>query len=413
MGQGGIPIRIRRTVDDNPPNDNYLGEPYLNVKDNKFGVYNGTDMLWYPGIDPINKRMVMNPQQQLTGVDSAGDQTIALDFDQPNALRIVHLPTNTQLAEFSPAGVSFSGTPVVTQLAGGTYDMLRHPGFIPSLFDRGTLSTTAGGMQWVGPNTKLWKTTGGVGDIQVELAPTESGAKDTTHMSADTYVLKATVTSGPTNGIGIRTCLFNFWNSIDATGNGALRFFITLKGDAGETMEVRAGRDGLYTTITVIGTGLWERIAVDIPDAVEQNSLTSVGDGIAFDFCRNPSGGTWYFAEPTCADVSETGGAETYQYRSLIQRHTDAAVVWETPAPYRAYDSDDFYVAYQHKPYAGTNTLTEAHVSVEVVSTVNPISLSQVNHKNNRTLVQPLAGATGAWFVELLIAQSGGNADIS
>ncbi len=272
---GGIPIRFRRTQLDTPVDTPSLGEPLIHLPDSKLGFYDGTTMLWYPGLEIITNRMVMNAGQKLTGKDSAGDANIDISFDTPDALEIIYRPTNTVLAKFSTTGATFNTLAASQQMPGGSLNRGSHPGFIPQFFST-TAMSTATKTGWFGPNTYLWKKGGAVGDLSIKYEyKTGSGA--ITHEVVDTYTLRVDASGGPTNGVGVRTWLFDPSLGYITPGQNKNKVFISIVGTAGQSCQIRVGRAGSYTSVAVTGTDNWQRVAIDIPAHAQSTSFTNGG----------------------------------------------------------------------------------------------------------------------------------------
>lgn len=372
---GGIPIRIRRTLSDTPstPTIPLVGQPYLNTKDNKFGVYDGTNMLWYPGIDPLGNRMIMNQHQRITGKDSSGNATVEISFDNPNKLEIIHKPSGTVLARFDQTGASFNNLTAAASLPGGTLNRMTHPGFLPQFFSATAQSLSSQGGVWLGPNTYLWRSSGAAGSMSVGYGIKE-GAGDTTHEMSDSLSLKATVTADAT-GQGIRMWLFDPFLGYNNAGKNVNRFFLSIYGPAGKTSKMRIGRDGNYTEITITGTGDWERVSLDVPSHVQSSSYLRSGTDSPFavDVLKDAQSGDWYVHEPTlqCIDAYT---AEVYQYRTLTERIASAMSVWYTPAGFTIYGNQPCFVnlpipmAYYNDPHVTYDVTTVSATHTPTVS---------------------------------------------
>lgn len=341
----GIPIRIRRTLTDTPESPS-LGEMFLHLGQNKFGLYNGTAMLWYPGIDPLTKTMRMNEDQRLTGFDSDGTATVMLSFDTPNALTIVTLD-GTILAQFDSTGVSFNNPLAQSPLGGGNLNRLVHPGFLPGLFSSAeTQISAAGEHKWLGPNTLMFRGTGmgtmGSFSVSRQDGP---GSGQLTHEVAEPLSLRVRVDTN-LGQAGIRMWLtdFNLGYYSDVTKNKN-RFFISVKGPLGKTSFIRVGKNGTYSYVPITGTGMYQRYAVDIPQHTYLNSFVNGGmtEPYAIDVLYNAEAGEWFINEPTMQCV-DSFADEIYQYRSFNERMQCANALWYEPIGIKMYGTESEYV---------------------------------------------------------------------
>lgn len=404
MGTQGIPIRIRRTSKDTP-NNPYLGEPYLHMGDFKFGVYSGTNMLWYPGIDPINGNMILNQGQVLTGQDSAGNSTVGLSFDEPGKLRVIDMATNAQIAEFGQDSSTFANLTNTTMGAGGYFDIMNHPGFIPLMFSSTVSDTAVTSRAWLGPMTMLWKKSGAVGDLQVGYEFL-TGAGDLTHPSTDANTLKITCTNGACNGLGVRTWYYDTHSY--SSNNRECVSYVTVWGTAGETMSIRLGRNGSYSTTTVTGTGSWQRVSVSNPNILTSSILTY--DLISLDVCYNPSGGEWYVHEPKTYSAA-VNPTETFQYTSMHTRIHQASLNYWTPHYFPMLDGEPYYVTIPNQPfYYNSSDTLYAHYDVDILEADNPCTIS--NKSTTGFTITPTGTPSGTWKVKIRYAARGGAIDI-
>ena len=114
----GTPIRFRSTLNQSPVDPPSVGEPFVHLGDNKFGIWNGSAMLWYPCVDPESNAMLMNMNQKLSGYDDNGNSTVYISFDTPNAITFLD-SIGTILAQFDATGASFNNLSAVQNVGGG------------------------------------------------------------------------------------------------------------------------------------------------------------------------------------------------------------------------------------------------------------------------------------------------------
>jgi len=371
MGSG-VPIRLRLASTDILKETGHIGEPFLNVIDNKFGIFDGTQMLWYPGIDPVNKRMVMNTGQKITGKDSIGGTNVEISFNTPNALEVVYKPTGVVMARFDQTGASFNNFVNGTVIPGGSINRFTHPGFLPSLFSSTSKAALAGAGVWLGPNTYLWKKSTETGDMSVKYEAL-TGAGNLTHVVSDTFCLRADV-SIDCVASGIRMWMFDPF--LGQTG-GVLnfnKFYISIIGPIGKTSVIRVGRGGSYSTTNVTATGTWQRIAVDFPTHIQTSSyLVSANEPYAIDVLYQAQAGTWFIQEPTaqCVDKFTT---EIYQYRGLAERYNAANMCWYTPHGYNLNGNTPLPINFPY-PFTRYNDPNIVY-DVETISSTYPVTVS-------------------------------------
>jgi hypothetical protein len=405
MGSQGIPIRIRRTNTNVPLGNKYIGEMFLHYTDKKFGIYDGTNMLWYPTIDPITNKLVLGVGQKLSGKDSNSDSNIDIDFNQPNAVRIIHRPTNTQLAEFSSVGSSFANLVSSVQNPGGYYNKFTHPGFTRSHFSTVTQSTSIKQHTWLGPNTLMWKKLGATGNIicnQSGLA----GMGTVTHPASEDYCLKIDASSGPTNGVGVRGWIFEAATHTSLIG--VLRCYLTFNGPIGQTIQMRVGRSGVYVSKTVTGTGNPSREFIDVPSHSVGRFGLDTDEPYAWDFAYNPSGGVWHINEPTIQPV-DVSASELYQFTSIQTRNAIASMYYWTPHFFAMKNSEIEYVTLPI-PVPIYNT-SAARYDVDIIQTDNPVAIS--NSQREGFEITPIGLVTGNWKTKVRVAYRGSLTDIS
>lgn len=329
---GGIPIRARRMVQDTPIDPVQVGGLAYQMLDKKFGVYDGTQFLWYPGIDPVLKMMVMNTGQRFGGKDSAGNQNpIVMSFDLANHLQFIDTSSNTVIASFAANGATFANGVPGTALPGGSLQRVSHPGFIPSLFSSAYITSDTPG--FVGPNTYLWQQAVNSGNAKVRYN-VKPGSGVLTKDSTDFNTLEFTV-DGPITGTGLRSWFFDPALAYDGVAN-TNRHFISIFGPAGQVNTIRVGRAGVYTNLTVMGTGTWQRVAIDIPvhSLAQSYAYSTTFEPFAVDWFYNTTGGTWFIAEPSVQNIN-VYPTEFYQNRSIAERMAAAdAYFWQPPTQY-------------------------------------------------------------------------------
>ena len=405
MGSQGIPIRIRRTNSNVPLGNKYLGEMFLHYTDKKFGVYDGTNMLWYPTIDPITNRLILDKGQKLSGKDSSLLSTIDIDFNQPNAVRIIHRPTNTQLAEFSSVGSSFSNLIGSVQNPGGYYNKFTHPGFIRSHFSTLSQSTSTKQHTWLGPNTLMWKKLGATGNISCKQSQV-LGIGSVTHIASEDYCLEIDATSGATNGVGVRGWIFEA--ATTTTLMGVLRCYLTFKGPIGQTIQMRVGRSGVYISKIIIGTGNPTREFIDVPSHSTGRFGIDSDEPYAWDFAYNPSGGVWNISEPTIQPV-DISPSELYQFSSIQTRNSIASMYYWTPYYFEMKNSEVEYVTLPMPVPVYNNAA--ARYDVEIIQTDNPVAISNAQREGFE--ITPIGLVTGNWKTKVRVAYRGSLTDIS
>lgn len=398
MGTGGVPIRIRRTLSDSP-NSPSLGEPFLNLVDNSLGIFNGTDMCWYPGIDPVTRSMVLKSGQSLTGKDSNGDTNISLDFNTPDQLTVTHKPTDTVLAEISSSGSSFYNLNV-TQIPGGYYNRMTHPGFIPELFKDTDSNTVDFAGQFIGPNTYMWKKTGAAGNMRAEYSE-DKPATIAGHEIPGS--LKVTATNGPNTASGIRCWIFNSYTYESCT----IRFSALIPD--GVTVEARCGSRIIgYNSVSITGTGDWQRVEIGVPNHTADKRWTATNDPLSVDLCHNLPNGEFYYTEPTL-QLDAVSQSELYQYRGLGARLADAARYYWTPHFINMVEEEITYVNLPHRIPAYDGINTEYEVAVNITDT--PVSIA--NKTAEGFSASALGTFSGFWRFKPVIALRGSLADIS
>lgn len=337
----GSPIRIRRIMVDTPTDPASVGEPFLHMGDNKFGIYNGTQMLWYPCVDPLKKMMLMNLGQKLSGKDSNGGSTVYIDFDTPNAITFKS-SAGTILAQFDSTGASFNNLSIGGPIGGGALNRFIHPGFIPNVFPTTNTIRSGPGKNWLGPNTLMWCQDDGVFSARQTYM---AGAGLLTHVASEMNTLTVTVTSRIVNG-GIRMWIFDpNTGYYEDSAKNKNRFYISVKGEAGKEGYMRIGRNGAYTVKAITGTGSWRREFIDVPTHTYlADFATGVGSApYSIDVLWAAEVGIWGLAEPTmqCLDnFSE----EIFQYKSLPDRLNSANMLWYEPVGYRMYGQEKEYI---------------------------------------------------------------------
>ena len=371
MGSGGIPIRIRRTVTDTVEAPS-LGEMFLQTTHNKTGVYNGTKMLWSPGIDPLTGDLVLNQGQALRGRDSSNALSGSIDFDTPGEITFRD-ETGVSMGNIGVGGASFNDV-LSSPLPGGYYNKMTHPGFIPD--DHATRGVdTATSADWIGCSTYVWKKSGAVGDIVVTYEPESGNGLP----GADSFVMKVVVTNDvATNGLGVRCWMFE--GNLTTALYGNHRMFVSCKGDVGETSIVRVGNAVVgYSTLTVTGTGNWERVSVDLPTISSADDFSASLIPIAIDVCYNPTGGSWFFAEPTCQADTVSAVEELYQSRSLAQRLLESSMYRHQPHSISMDGPNDNYINLSYPLYAVGTTSDQVTYDVYEISTEYPVTISTKN----------------------------------
>ena len=327
---GGIPIRFRRTISDTPIDPIELGGALWHVEDNKLGIMGQFGMCWYPGIDTKRKLFVLNQDQRFTGRDELGETSnLAIDFSTHGQLRIIDTVTDAVLATFSEAGAVFANPIVENVVGGGSFSKGSHPGFVPNLFREVDTAIEQG---FVGPNTYLWKKAEATGRVVVKPSY-KPGSGDLTHFSAEAFTLSYNAMS-PTDGIGLRSWFFEPSLAYDGAPNNNKVFF-SIWGPQGKTNTIRIGRNGAYSSITILGNNAWQRLAMDIPVHGIANSFAFAEiEPYAIDWFYNTTGGEWFLAEPTVQNVN-TITNELYQYKSIAERMALAdSYYWESSALY-------------------------------------------------------------------------------
>lgn len=329
---GGTPIRARRMLQDTPIDPVQVGGIGWNLIEKKFGFYDGTQFCWYPGIDPVLKMMIMNTGQRLGGRDNTGAvNPIVLSFEKPNTLEFIDTSTNTVIAAFSALGATFANGVPGNALPGGSLQRVSHPGFLPNLFSSSYITSATPG--FVGPNTYLWAQAANSGSAQVRYN-VQPGSGAFTNSSTDNNVLEFTA-NGQISGIGLRSWFFDPSLAYDGVPN-TNRHFISIYGPLNQLNTIRVGRAGVYTNLTVMGTGAWQRVAVDIPvhQLNQSYAYNAAYEPYAVDWFYNTTGGTWFIAEPTVQNIN-VYPIEFYQNRSLAERLASAdAYYWQPPTQY-------------------------------------------------------------------------------
>lgn len=342
----GTPIRIRCTLNDTPIDSipPSTGEPFLHLGDNKFGIYNGSDMLWYPCLDPLSKTMLMNMNQKLSGYDSNGNSTVYISFDTPNAITFLD-SIGTVLARFDATGASFNNLSAINPVGGGSLNRLIHPGFIPGIFpSTGQTVNTAATKKWVGPNTLMFIMTGGSGNFTCTQSYI-AGSGGLTHTVAEMLTLNVTVTTNLVSG-GLRMYVLEpNTGYFSNTAKNKNRFFISVKGPLGKTSYLRVGRNGSYDYKQIIGTGNWARYYIDLPQHSYLSDFIQGGTSApyAIDVLYNAEAGVWGIAEPTLQCIDNISD-EIYQYKSLAERMNAANMIWFEPVGYQMYGTSRNYI---------------------------------------------------------------------
>jgi hypothetical protein len=404
MGSQGIPIRIRRTNSETPLGNKYLGELFLHYSEKKFGVYDGTNMLWYPTVDPITNSLILNKDQKLSGKDSTGQlSSLDLEFGN-NTLRVVHRPTNDILAEFSPAGSSFSNLVSSIQNPGGYYNRFTHPGFTPFHFDSIAQSTFTKQHTWLGPNTLMFKKFGATGNISCKQEKQASMGL-VTHPATDDYCLQINATDGPTNGVGVRSWIFE--TATSTTQAGVLRCYLTFKGPSGQSVQMRVGRNGVYSTKTIVGTGLPTREFIDMPTHTDTFGIGS-SEPFAWDLAYNPTGGIWHISEPTIQAVN-ISPSELYQYVSIQTRNAVASMYYWTPHFVGMKNNEVEYINL-NQPVLLYDAAA-AKYDVDIIQTDNPVTIT--NPQREGFEISPLGSIVGNWKIKFKVAYRGSLTDVS
>lgn len=331
---GGIPIRLRRYTQDDPIDLPQVGGMGWHLLDEKFGVFNGTKMAWYPGVRATLKMMVMNTGQRLAGKDSTGaNNPIVIDYSTPGSMKIVDTSSDTVLAEFNANGATYLNPIVQSVLPGGSLQRTSHPGFLPSLFSSTTQSSDSF-TGFVGPNTYLWKKAAGSSGSAAVRYALKKGGGVLTHSSADQYSLEFAV-SAALNNIGLRSWLFDPSLAYDGFANKN-KVFVSVWGPSGYANTLRIGRAGVYASTTIIGNNNWQRVGLELPvhDITQSYPYNAAFEPFAVDWFYNTTGGTWYLSEPTVQNVDIVQN-ELYQFRTLAERLSVAdAYYWQPPTQY-------------------------------------------------------------------------------
>lgn len=398
---GGIPIRFRRTVNDIPIDPAPIGTPFWHMLDYRLGIKTELGMCWYPGIDSKRKLFVLNKDQRLTGRDSSGDKnTIAIDFSTTGQMNFVDLTTDTTLLSVTETGVIFDNPIVDEIVGGGSLSKGSHPGFVPSLFSSTPFDSTDY-TGFIGPNTYLWKTDTNSGSLEASISYKE-GSGALTHFSAETYTLKVDVAS-QLSGIGLRTWFFEPSLSYDGNSNKN-KVFISVFGPSGHANTLRIGRNGSYETITILGNGTWQRIALEIPvhDRTQSYLYSADYEPFALDFVYNTSGGVWYFSEPTVQNV-DTVTNEMYQYKSLAERCAMAdSYYWETPNLYMEASRKKSLIFPMVLPVIHDNAICD----VEAVTSTQVMNIAEASR--NGIVVNTLdTNPSNEWVLKLRMGYRG------
>jgi TusA-related sulfurtransferase len=405
---GGIPIRFRRTVNEQPVDPTPIGVGMWHMLDNKLGIMTENGMCWYPGIDTKKKLMVLNQGQRLTGKTDAGaTNNLVIDFATNGTIRIVNIDTDEVIATFSEAGVVLTDPVVEEVVGGGSLHKGSHPGFIPQLFST-TAKDSDNFQGFVGPNTYMWKkATGGLGRMQVRLS-SEPGGGEMTHWSAEAFTLEVKVLTALQNA-GLRSWFFEPALANDGFANKN-KHFISIKGPQGQGNTIRIGRAGVYASTAVLGTGQWQRIALDIPVHSRTNSFVYNTDRepYAVDWFFNTTGGTWFISEPTVQEV-ETYVTELYQYKTLGERLALAdAYFWKSPSLYMEAARKKSVVLPLSLPHLHDNA------TYDVVAEGN-LQAINVTEKNRRGFVLNTLDSNPAaqWSTKLTVGYRGPLTDIA
>lgn len=403
---GGIPIRLRRTTRDVPIDPVPVGGPLWHMIDNKLGIQSEHGMCWYPGIDSKKKLVVLNHEQRLTGKVSSNEQNnLALDFGTQGIIRIVDINTDTVVASFSEAGAVLPNPVVDTVVGGGAFNKGSHPGFLSHLFNT-TLDTdvTKG---FVGPNTYAWKRAQSSGRFTAGYGYKE-GSGVLTHWSAERFTLKFDVLTALQN-MGLRSWFFEPALAHDGVANSN-KIFVSIFGPQGQSNVLRVGRAGSYASTTILGTGQWQRVALDLPVHSLANSYlySSSREPYAVDWFYNTTGGTWYLAEPTVQETAVVTN-ELYQYKTLGERAALAdAFFWKSPPIYMQEARKKSIALPTSFPIIHTNA------NYDVVASANGQNVA-VTEKQAQGFVINTADSNPAsqWSTRLLVGYRGPLTDIS
>ena len=404
MAQGGIPIRVRRTNLDVPADTPSLGELFFHTTDSKLGVYDGSDVVWYPGI--MGDYSILGQGQKLTGKDSTDATTIELNFDTPGSLQIIHTPSSQVLADFSQSGVTLHNPNVAQTQPGGHYNLMTHPGFLSSLFPTTSVST-ADGLPWIGPNTYLWAATGSTGDLSaVSEYMAGLGSLGFDFAEANTLKLSCTV---DTNGVGLRSWVFE--TGLHQDHLSTYTYYQSVFGPVGQTMQIRIGKGGSYTSVTVTGTGAWQRVAVPFPTHTisEDFGNGSSVEPYAIDMCYNPQAGDWYIAEPNLQS-DEISSTEIIQDVTMFQRLAIANRIYKQTNGVNMYGTDNYYHTFSN-PFPKYDATACPY---DVVYTSSPYALTLSNQTNTGLTMATVDGtASGFWTFAPTFALRGALTDIS
>lgn len=405
----GIPIRMRRTVHEEPIDTMQLGGMLWHIIDQKFGVYNGTQVCWYPGVDPTRNQFILNKGQDLVGKDANGDfGKVSISFKVPGQMQILS-DDGSIIASFSADGTTTFANPIVEDLLpGGSYQKVTHPGFIPEMFSTSPKSTdTFTG--FVGPNTYLWRKEDFDGQASVRYAYKDGGGA-LTHHSAEAYTLEYSVVapSGKTEGLGLRSWLLDSSLSSNSEFTNTHKLFVSVYGPINGSNVIRVGRDGNYVNTTVETNGAWKRVAVDLPfTLVGDDYLHSESSPISVDWFTETTPGVWYISEPSIQNV-DVVEAEIYQYRTLAERVACAnACYWNPPTQRFTADEKkvynlptDFPILHSKATYSMTTISTERPLVISA-KTVDGFDLSTSNN------------AEGDWTCNFVIGFHGSLIDIT
>ncbi len=407
MSGGGIPIRARRYLTDVPIDPVQVGGIGYHLLDKKFGMHNGRKMMWYPGIDPVLKAMIMNTGQRFGGKQSDGNiNPIVMSFDNPGRLEFIDTSnSDAVIASFSALGATFPQSVPSDALPGGSLQRTSHPGFLPSLFSSTPITSDTPG--FVGPNTYLWKhAVGSAGVASVNYAY-KAGNGAITHDSAEAYTLGFNASTA-LSGIGLRSWFFDPSLAYDGSANHN-RHMISIWGPTGELNTIRVGRNGVYNSITIMGANAWQRVAIDIPvhDISQSYAYNSAFEPYAVDWFYNTTGGQWFIGEPTVQNIDVLPD-EIYQYRSLAERMAVADAYFWTP-------TSQYLMANQFQSFQLPTSFPALHANAtyDVVPTATDHVLA-VTEKDQRGFTLNTADVvTSQWKTKFQVGYRGPLTDIA
>lgn len=405
----GIPIRVRRTIHDDPIDPIQLGGLLWHIDQQKLGIWNGTKMAWYPSLDPQNRQFILNNGQRLTGISSDGSRSaLAISFETPGEMRIINVSNGNVIARFTANGTTVLANMTSTgALPGGSTQKISHPGFIPGLFRSKNSETEMG---FIGPNSYLWKRATSSGSMILSTAYMK-GAGDLTHFSAEGYTLKAEVKNDPviaTQGIGLRMWLFDTSLSSDSEFTNHSRVFFSVYGPANGYTTVRIGREGSYAEKEIAGRGYWTREYLDVPNhLITEDYSRAVREPFAIDFFYKTTPGNWYLNEPSIQNVDVVTN-EVYQYRTLAERMAIADAYYMAPPTQVLYAAQPKVI---NLPMKVPALHAAATYTVEIINADRQIAISNKEPQGFR--MQGVSPVEGAWTAKFVVGYHGRLTDIT